>query len=320
MEAAIERARRTGDVAVEYRVVHADGSVHWIRAMGRVFTNAGGGADRIVGFMLDVTDQRQAEAELQRQTVLLDELFQSAPEAVALIDLDFRVIRINREFTAIFGYAAEEVAGRAIVELIVPEDQHESVGNLRATYASGARVAFDAERRRKDGTRIHVSFTGAPIKLGGKIIGVYAMYRDITERKLAEAEQSRLQTRLRQAEKMEAVGRLAGGIAHDFNNILGGILGYGEMVFAEAAEGTPMKRYARNLLTGANRARDLVDQILAYSRSQHAKRVAGRDRPRRQRDARAGAGIARRRRFARTRAARRHRSSSSPTRRSCTRS
>jgi len=97
--------------------------------------------------------------------------------------------------------------------------------------------------------------------------------RDITERKQAEAERARLEQRLRQAEKMEAVGRLAGGIAHDFNNILGGILGYGEMVFEEAAEGTPMKRYARNLLTGANRARDLVDQILTYSRSQRAKRV-----------------------------------------------
>jgi signal transduction histidine kinase len=88
----------------------------------------------------------------------------------------------------------------------------------------------------------------------------------------AEAEQQRLQARLRQAEKMEAVGRLAGGIAHDFNNILGGILGYGEMLQDSAAPGSPEQRYARNLLTAANRARDLVDQILTYSRSQRAAR------------------------------------------------
>jgi signal transduction histidine kinase len=91
-------------------------------------------------------------------------------------------------------------------------------------------------------------------------------------RRLAEAEQQRLQARLRQAEKMEAVGRLAGGIAHDFNNILGGILGYGEMLQESAAENSPEQRYARNLLIAANRARDLVDQILTYSRSQRAVR------------------------------------------------
>jgi signal transduction histidine kinase/CheY-like chemotaxis protein len=91
-------------------------------------------------------------------------------------------------------------------------------------------------------------------------------------RKLAEAEQERLQGRLRQAEKMEAVGRLAGGIAHDFNNNLGGILGYGEMLLESVPEGSAEQRYARNVLIAANRARDLVEQILTYSRSQRVVR------------------------------------------------
>jgi signal transduction histidine kinase len=91
-------------------------------------------------------------------------------------------------------------------------------------------------------------------------------------RRLAAAEQERLQKRLRQAEKMEAVGRLAGGIAHDFNNVLGGILGYGEMLLENAAEGSENERYARNLLVAANRARELVDQILTYSRTQRVAR------------------------------------------------
>src|SRR5205085_5656244 len=96
--------------------------------------------------------------------------------------------------------------------------------------------------------------------------------RDITERKLAEAERARLGQRLRQAEKMEAVGRLAGGIAHDFNNILGGILGYAEMLAEETPAGSRLKRYSENVLAAANRARGLVDQILAYSRSQRGTR------------------------------------------------
>jgi nitrogen-specific signal transduction histidine kinase/CheY-like chemotaxis protein len=94
------------------------------------------------------------------------------------------------------------------------------------------------------------------------------------ERELADAEHWRLGERVRQAEKMEAVGRLAGGIAHDFNNILGGILGYAELLSEQTAAGSPLQRYARNVLTAANRARGLVDQILAYSRSQRGKRIA----------------------------------------------
>ncbi len=98
-------------------------------------------------------------------------------------------------------------------------------------------------------------------------------FRDITERKLAQAERERLGLRLRQAEKMEAVGRLAGGIAHDFNNVLGGIFAYGEMLFEKAPEKSPLKRYAQNILAAATRGRELVEQILAYSRSQRGKRA-----------------------------------------------
>jgi signal transduction histidine kinase len=89
---------------------------------------------------------------------------------------------------------------------------------------------------------------------------------DVTERK-------RLGQRLRQAEKMEAVGRLAGGIAHDFNNVLAGILAYGDMLLEEAPADSPRKRYAQNVLTAATRGRALVEQILAYSRSQRGKRA-----------------------------------------------
>jgi signal transduction histidine kinase len=98
------------------------------------------------------------------------------------------------------------------------------------------------------------------------------MRTTLTERKLAEAEREWLGRRLRQAETMEAVGRLAGGIAHDFNNVLTGILAYGEMLFDDAPADSSAKRYARNLLAAAARGRALVDQILAYGSSQRGKR------------------------------------------------
>jgi signal transduction histidine kinase len=104
-------------------------------------------------------------------------------------------------------------------------------------------------------------------------IAILETNNDVTERKCAEAERVRLGQRLREAEKMEAVGRLAGGIAHDFNNVLAGILAYGDMLLEEAPANSPVKRYAQNVLTAANRGRALVEQILAYSRSQRGKRA-----------------------------------------------
>src|SRR5258708_7670037 len=91
--------------------------------------------------------------------------------------------------------------------------------------------------------------------------------------RLAQAEREQLEQRLRQAEKMEAVGRLAGGIAHDFNNVLAGVFAYGEMLLEETPADSPLKRYAKNVLTAATRGRALVEQILAYSRSQLGKRA-----------------------------------------------
>jgi signal transduction histidine kinase len=95
----------------------------------------------------------------------------------------------------------------------------------------------------------------------------------ITEQRLAQAERERLERRLCQAEKMEAVGRRVGGIAHDFNNILAGVLAYAEMLLQETPADSKLKRYAQNVLTAATRGRELVEQILTYSRTQRGARV-----------------------------------------------
>jgi nitrogen-specific signal transduction histidine kinase/CheY-like chemotaxis protein len=97
---------------------------------------------------------------------------------------------------------------------------------------------------------------------------VIGFVRDVSARVKAEAEREALAAQLRQAEKMEAVGRLAGGIAHDFNNILGAILGYGELAQARTAQDPQLKRYVDTIVNAGNRAKSLVSQILAYSRAE----------------------------------------------------
>ena len=97
--------------------------------------------------------------------------------------------------------------------------------------------------------------------------------KDVTEQKWAHTERERLEQRLRQAEKMEAVGRRAGGVAHDLNNVFAGVLAYGEMLYRGTSSDSKLKRYAQNVLTAATRGRDLVEQILTYSRTQRGARV-----------------------------------------------
>ena len=133
---------------------------------------------------------------------------------------------------------------------------------------------METERVRYDGVRVHVSELGAPILTATGQIASYAIYRDISERRLADAERDKLETRLRQAVRLEAIGAMAGGIAHDFNNILAAILGYGDMARNAATEGSALKRYVGNVLMAAHRAKALIDQILTYSRSNRGQRTA----------------------------------------------
>ncbi|HKB83325.1 MAG TPA: ATP-binding protein [Burkholderiales bacterium] len=214
-----------------------------------------------------------AEERLRVQTALLDELFESAPEAIVMLDLEQRVIRVNREFSRMFAYSAEQVRGRALDTLIVPEELRPEWQRLASSVRDGLHTSMETERIRNDGARLHVSELGAPILMATGQIASYAIYRDISEQRLADAERDKLETRLRQAVKLEAIGTMAGGIAHDFNNILAAILGYGDMAQNAAAEGSTLKRYIGKVLIAAHRAKALIDQILTYSRSTRGQRT-----------------------------------------------
>jgi PAS domain S-box-containing protein len=174
----------------------------------------------------------------------------------------------------LFGYRMDELQGREVMDYIHPEYLEIAMRARADLLRTPGKVAVEEVKMvHKDGSWRWIELTRSNLLDEPSVRAVVFNFRDITERKQAEAERGRLETRLRQAEKLEAVGRLAGGIAHDFNNILGGILGYAEMLAENAPAGSPLKRYADNVLSGANRASGLVEQILSYSRSQRGKRA-----------------------------------------------
>lgn len=215
------------------------------------------------------------EQALQRSEKRFRAMIERSADGVVLIQPQSGAIfYASPGFERVTGYTLEDVRGRPAFELLDPEHR-ESVRQVRNEMlrTPGKVVTQDYRLRHRDGSWRWVESTLSNLLHEPAVRAVVINVRDITERKLAEAERARLEQRLRQAEKMEAVGRLAGGIAHDFNNMLGGILGYAEMLVETAAEGSPQRRYAQNVLTAANRASGLVEQILSYSRSQRGKRV-----------------------------------------------
>src|SRR6202007_2035987 len=150
-----------------------------------------------------------ANDELLMQKEQLDGLFELSPDAVILTDDDFHVLRVNKEFTQIFGYTAEEIAGQWLPELIVPEELRADAFNYRDRLISGNRVELETIRQRKDDVRFDVSVVARGISLGFDHGAFYLIYRDITERKKAERELRRSEGYLAEAQKLTHTGSWA---------------------------------------------------------------------------------------------------------------
>ena len=201
---------------------------------------------------------------------------ESAPSGLLMSDAEGRIVLVNKEIERLFGYAREELLGQPI-ERLIPERFRGSHPGSRAEFRADPRVrAMGAGRDlfglRKDGTDVPIEIGLTPLATADGMF-VLAAVVDISERKRLEEEQRVLNERLRQSQKMEAIGTLAGGIAHDFNNILGGIIGYAELLASQVPSGSTQAQDVDEILAVAMRGRDLVDRILAFSRRQDSVRL-----------------------------------------------
>jgi PAS domain S-box-containing protein len=218
----------------------------------------------------DITERKRAEQEATQLAAIVEH----SEDAIIGKDLDGIITSWNSGAEKIYGYAASEAVGKSISILLPPGSENELPQLLGRIMSEEPIEHYGTVRRGKNGRDIRVSLTVSPVRdAEGRIVAASTIARDITERMLAAKEKERWESQLRQAQKMEALGTLAGGIAHDFNNILSPILGYAEMVLNEIPEDNPMHFDIEEIRKAALRAKDLVLQILTFSRQREQERI-----------------------------------------------
>ncbi len=220
---------------------------------------------------LDQEARLKAEKALQESEQNYREIFNSINEAILIHDsATGRILDVNEPMLRMFGYSRKiEMLNRTISELSLnepPYTQKEAEAYIQKVLTEGLAV-FEWHARKKNGTLFWIEMSLRNSRIGGegRILNVS---RDITDRKQAELEKTRLEEQLRQAQKIESVGRLAGGVAHDFNNMLSVIIGHTEMVLDQLKPGDPYHSNLQEILKAAQRSADLTRQLLAFARKQ----------------------------------------------------
>lgn len=238
---------------------------------------AAGNGILVLSAIRDISERKQIEEQLRRAHEELDRrknrqiwdsqnrlalIVDSSQDAIIGKNLDGIITHWNKGAERIYGYTAEEMIGKSI-SILAPKDRPDEIPAILEKIRLGGSVEyFESVRVTKDGRQLDVSISVSPIcDAEGKIVGASAIARNITAQKRAEDQ-------LQQAQKMEAIGRLAGGVAHDFNNILGIITACSELLRSHVDASVRSAQYVDNIRKASERGASLTRQLLSFSRRQ----------------------------------------------------
>jgi PAS domain S-box-containing protein len=268
------QASSASNITTEFRIVRSgDAQERWVSLSGRAFHD-GGTCTRLIGIVNDITERKQAETALHdlNQTLTLrvahktaerDHLWQLSKDLMAVMTPVGALIEVNPAWQAALGHGTSEVVGEHLAKFAHFDDAS-LVQQSVAQSAQESQRPFECRFVCRDGETRWISWSTA---LGHGCI--YAVGRDITEDKLAQAQLGEAQEALRQAQKMEAVGQLTGGLAHDFNNLLQVVVGNIETLQRKLPPSLErLRRAADHAMAGAQRATNLTQHLLAFSRKQ----------------------------------------------------
>ena len=257
----LEKIRETGAAAGVMVVRTRDGNRRYWEYRNTVKTETGK-KPVVHGLSFDITDRIKAEEALEEARQFSEQIIANAGEGIVVYDADLRYRLWNRFMEELTGLSKERVLGRGVSEVF--PDEEKGAGDLLVRAFAGEKVVSSPTPFRvpETGRSGWVTSTFSPHRNSqGQIVGVIGIVEDVTERK-------RLEEQFLQAQKMEAIGRLAGGIAHDFNNLLTAILGYSDLLLSQFSPGDPSRGDLEEIQKAGERAASLTRQLLAFSRQQ----------------------------------------------------
>jgi PAS domain S-box-containing protein len=248
-------------VLCEHHIVASDGRLLLVEWHGRAVRDDQGALQYFFGVGIDLTERRKAEDALRAETEKLQMLSENAPVGMVLISKEGRFTYVNTKFREMFGYDLGDVPdGRSWFRKAYPDKQYRTM--VISTWLEDFVDAEPGERKPRvftvncaDGKQRLITFVTLRLTSGEHLM----VSEDMTELK-------RLEDRLRQSQKMEAIGNLAGGVAHDFNNILTTIMGYGSLLQQEVGGNEKVRSHVEQILSAAQKAANLTQSLLAFSR------------------------------------------------------
>ncbi len=261
LEASQSRMRRMmageqGLYPAEDVYLKLDGTPINVAVIARLLPYRGKTAVQVI--LTDITERKMAEAERDRLMAAIEQ----TGEIIIITDSDEIIQYVNPAFESVTGYTRQEAAGRTPRMLKSGAQDKAFYDELWQTLSSGRTWRGTMVNRRKDGTKYTEESTITPVSdAGGRIVSYVAVNHDVSAQRL-------LEDRLRQAQKMETVGRLAGGVAHDFNNMLQVIIMYTEMSLAKADPEQLLHQYLMEIRRAAQRSAEITGQLLAFARKQ----------------------------------------------------
>ncbi|MBF0589792.1 MAG: PAS domain S-box protein [Magnetococcales bacterium] len=245
-----------GPFQFEYCFKVPDGDGIWVLCQIVCERDPSGPLKSALGVVTDISDRKRAEQE----RTLLAAAMEGAADFAVITDAHHRILYTNAAYEQGTGYSLQEVKGRSLLDLLHDNPEQVARQEMRGALSQGMAWKGQLENRRKDGSIYMAMLQVSPIRdEQDRVVRFVFVMRDVTH-------EQRLERQLRQGQKLEALGTLTGGIAHDFNNLLTPVLGFSEMALEELEPESRLYRNLKMVHQAGQRARDLVAQILTFSR------------------------------------------------------